>query len=83
MGLWESEKREVLHADWRTVLSLWVSSLDLCTVPMSIISVFTTKSILVPVVYIMARDVMILMRANPMLGPLEGVGPENLDFFRP
>jgi hypothetical protein len=31
----------------------------------------------VPVVY-MARDVMILMRANTFRGPLEGVGPENL-----
>ncbi len=26
---------------------------------------------------------MILMRENPLLGPLEGVGPENLDFFGP
>jgi hypothetical protein len=24
---------------------------------------------------------MIWMQANPLLGPLEGVGPENLDFF--
>jgi hypothetical protein len=36
----------------------------------------------VPVVY-MARDVMILMRENPYRGPLEGVGPENQDFFGP
>ncbi len=36
----------------------------------------------VPVVY-MARDVMILMRENPFRGPLEGVGPENRDFFGP
>ncbi len=35
-----------------------------------------------PVVY-MARDVMILMRENPFRGPLEGVGPENRDFFGP
>ncbi len=34
----------------------------------------------VPVVY-MARDVMILMGANPFQGSLEGVGPENQDFF--
>jgi hypothetical protein len=34
----------------------------------------------VPVVY-MARDVMILMRENPLHGPSEGVGPENRDFF--
>ncbi len=34
----------------------------------------------VPVVY-MARDVMILMWANPLQGPLEGVGLENRDFF--
>jgi hypothetical protein len=34
----------------------------------------------VPVVY-MAWDVMILMRENPLRGPLEGVGPENRDFF--
>jgi hypothetical protein len=26
---------------------------------------------------------MILMRENPFRGPLEGVGPENLDFFGP
>jgi hypothetical protein len=26
---------------------------------------------------------MILMRANPLLGPLEGAGPENLDFLSP
>jgi hypothetical protein len=25
---------------------------------------------------------MILMGTNPLLGPLEGVGPENLNFFR-
>ncbi len=36
----------------------------------------------VPVVY-MARDVIILMRANPFRGPLEGVGPENRDFLGP
>jgi hypothetical protein len=24
-----------------------------------------------------------MMRANPLLGPLEGVGPENQDFFGP
>jgi hypothetical protein len=29
----------------------------------------------------MAWDVMILMGANPLQGPLEGVGPENQDFF--
>ncbi len=34
----------------------------------------------VPDVY-MARDVMILMRENPFRGPMEGVGPENQDFF--
>ncbi len=33
-----------------------------------------------PVVY-MARDVMILMVTNPFREPLEGVGPENGDFF--
>jgi hypothetical protein len=26
---------------------------------------------------------MILMRANPLLGTLEGLSPENLDFFGP
>ncbi len=26
---------------------------------------------------------MIFIRASPLLGPLEGVGPENLDFFGP
>jgi hypothetical protein len=36
----------------------------------------------VPVVYMM-RDVMILMQANQLQGPLEGVGPENQDFFGP
>ncbi len=34
----------------------------------------------VPVVY-MTRDVMILMRANALRGPLEGVCPENRDFL--
>ncbi len=29
----------------------------------------------------MARDVMNLMRANPLQGPFEGMGPENRDFF--
>ncbi len=29
----------------------------------------------------MARDVMILMRANPLQGSLEWVGPENRDFL--
>jgi hypothetical protein len=29
----------------------------------------------------MGQAEMILMRANPLLGPLEGVGPENLDFL--
>ncbi len=37
---------------------------------------------IVPVVY-MARDVMILMRANPFRGLLEGVGLENRDIFVP
>ncbi len=37
---------------------------------------------LCPVVY-MARDVMILMRANPLQGPLKGRVPENRDFFGP
>jgi hypothetical protein len=36
----------------------------------------------VPGVY-MGRDVMILMRANPLQGSLEGVDPENRDFFGP
>ncbi len=27
--------------------------------------------------------ILILMPANPLLGPLEGEGPENLDFFGP
>jgi hypothetical protein len=31
----------------------------------------------------MAWDVMILIRANPLQGPLEGVGHENRDFFGP
>jgi hypothetical protein len=34
----------------------------------------------VPVVS-MVRDVMIFMLATPFRGPLERVGPENLDFF--
>ncbi len=34
----------------------------------------------VPVVY-MTRDVMILMGANPLQGPLEGVGLENQDLL--
>ena len=36
----------------------------------------------VPVVY-MGCDIMSFMRANRFRGPLEGVGPENLDFFGP
>jgi hypothetical protein len=43
---------------------------------------FNFLTINAPVVY-MARDVLILMRANPFRGPLEGVGPENIDFFGP
>jgi hypothetical protein len=35
-----------------------------------------------PVVY-MVGDIIILMRENPLLGPLEGVGPEIRDFFVP
>ena len=45
-------------------------------------SVALLLTINVPVVY-MVRDVMILMRAVPYQGPLEGVGPENRDFFGP
>ncbi len=39
----------------------------------------------VPVFFHIAlgRTVIILMGTNPLLGPLEGVGPENLDFFWP
>jgi hypothetical protein len=43
---------------------------------------FHKEYIDVPVVF-MARDVMILMQANPFQGPLEGVGPENRDFLVP
>jgi hypothetical protein len=32
--------------------------------------------------FIWRLDLMILLRANPLLGPLEGVDPENLDFLR-
>ncbi len=31
----------------------------------------------------MAQNVMILLRAKLLQGPLEGVGPENRDFFGP
>ncbi len=41
---------------------------------------YSILTINVPVVY-MARDVIILMRANLFRGPLEGVGLENRDFF--
>ncbi len=34
----------------------------------------------VPIIY-MARNEMILMRANPFRVPLEGVGPDNRGFF--
>jgi hypothetical protein len=34
-------------------------------------------------VFIWRLDLMILMGENPLLGQLEGVGPENLDFFGP
>ncbi len=40
-----------------------------------------TLTINVPVVYMAWDVVIILMRANPFRGPLEGVGPENRDFF--
>jgi hypothetical protein len=40
------------------------------------------KTTNVPVVF-MARYVMILRGATSLLGALEGVGPENLDFFGP
>jgi len=33
--------------------------------------------------FIWHLDLMILMWSHPLLGPLEGVGPENLDFFGP
>jgi hypothetical protein len=33
--------------------------------------------------FILARDEMILMQANPLQGPLEGVGPKNQDFLGP
>ncbi len=36
----------------------------------------------VPVVF-MARYVMVLMRATSLRGAMEGVGPENRDFFGP
>jgi hypothetical protein len=36
----------------------------------------------VPVVY-MALDIIVLMQANPLQRSLEGVGPENLDFYGP
>jgi hypothetical protein len=42
--------------------------------------VYSNYTINVPVVY-MARDVMILMLAYLFRGPLEGLGPENRDFF--
>ncbi len=42
----------------------------------------TSVTINVPVDY-MVRDIMILMRANTLQGPLEGVGSENQDFFGP
>jgi hypothetical protein len=31
----------------------------------------------------MVQGVIILMRANPLQGPLEGLGPENPEFFGP
>jgi hypothetical protein len=37
----------------------------------------------VPVYYMALGLLMISMGAIPLLGPLEGVGPENLDFFGP
>jgi hypothetical protein len=33
--------------------------------------------------FIWRLDIMILIGENPLLGPLEGLGPENLDFFEP
>ncbi len=45
-------------------------------------SVALLLTINVPVVY-MVRGIIILMQENPFRGPLEGVGPENQDFFGP
>ncbi len=42
----------------------------------------TILTINVPVVY-MERYVMVLRRATSLRGALEGVGPENQDFFGP
>ncbi len=42
-----------------------------------------TVTINVPVVYLAAWYVMILLGEKSFLGPLEGVGPENWDFFGP
>jgi hypothetical protein len=39
-------------------------------------------TIIVPVVF-MARYVMVLRGATSLRGALEGVGPENQDFFEP
>jgi hypothetical protein len=33
--------------------------------------------------FIWRLELIILMGANPLLGPLEGMGPENLEFFGP
>ena len=36
-----------------------------------------------PLFFYIALEEVILMRANPFLGPVEGMGPETLDFFGP
>ncbi len=51
-------------------------------VPQEVLQATLTTCINAPAVH-MERDVMILMRANPLLEPVVGVGPENRDFFGP
>jgi hypothetical protein len=52
-----------------------------CNLPY-IYKVTKKLAINVPVVF-MARYVMVLRGATSLLGALEGVGPENRDFFGP
>jgi hypothetical protein len=87
MGLIEYQAmpsfRDVAHNGWLCTFNLGIGAFLNARYSLLLISnEFCVLTINVPVVY-MARDGMILMGENSFRGPLEGVGPENRDFFWP
>jgi hypothetical protein len=68
---WNDRKPEQLRSqnDWNVCCSIILMSL--------------TVNVRVVHMAWQAQDITILMQANPLLGSLEGLGPENLDFFGP